>query len=51
MLVVTKSICRFVSNLVKYNKESAQYLGKSYYIIIIDKYILDIYIYIFNSWN
>ena len=28
MLVVTKSLCGFVSNQVQYNMESAQYLGK-----------------------
>ena len=45
---------------MKYNIESAQYVGWSYIIIIIIKiiviiiileYILDIYIYIFNSCN
>ena len=30
-LVVTKSLCRFVSNQVQYNMESAQYLGLSCY--------------------
>ena len=44
VLVVTKSLCEFVSNQVQYNIESAQYLGQSYYIIIINRYILDIYI-------
>ena len=44
MLVVTKSLCGYVSNQVQYNI--------IYYIImIINKYILDIYIYIFNSWK
>ena len=52
MLVVTKSLCGFMSNQVKYNMESAQYLRKSYYIMIINKYILDIYIYIYLiPWN
>ena len=52
MLVVSKSLCGYVSNLVQYNMESAQYLGESYYIIIIiNKYILDIYIYIYNPWK
>ena len=41
MLVVTKSLCGYVSNQVKYNMESAQYLGESYYKIIINKYIFD----------
>ena len=27
LLVVTKSLCGFVSNQVQYNMESAQYLG------------------------
>ena len=45
VLVDTKSLCGNVSNQVQYNMESAQYLGESYYIIIIiNKYILDIYI-------
>ena len=46
MLVVTKSLCRFESNQVQHNIESAQYLRYSFYIIIIiiNKYILDIYI-------
>ena len=46
MLIVTKSLCGYVSNQVQYNMESAQYLGYSYYIIIIiiNKYILDTYI-------
>ena len=44
MLVVTKPFCGYVSNQVQYNKESAQYLGDSNYIILIKKYILDIYI-------
>ena len=35
MLVVTKSLCGFVSNQVQYNMVSAQYLGESYDIIII----------------
>ena len=44
VLVVIKSLCGYVTNQVQYNMESAQYLGESYYIIIINKYILDIYI-------
>ena len=36
-----------MSNQVQYNIDSAQYLGLSYYIIIIN--ILDLYIYIFNA--
>ena len=53
MLVVTNSLCTFVANQLQYNLEGAQYLRKSYYIMImIDKYILDlgttnIYIYIY----
>ena len=44
VLIVTKSLCGFVANQVQYNMESAQYLGYSYYIIIIiNKYILDLY--------
>ena len=49
MLINTKSLCGFVSNQVQYNLECAQYQGYSYYIMIIDKYILGIYIY--NSRN
>ena len=42
---ITTLLCGFVLNQVQYNMESAQYLGKSYHIIIIiNKYILDIYI-------
>ena len=37
VLVVTKSLCGFVSNQVQYDMESAQYL-------IVNEYILDIYI-------
>ena len=44
VFVVTKSLCGFVMNQVQYNMESAQYLGYSYFIIIINKYILDLYI-------
>ena len=45
VLVGTSSLCGFVASQVQNNMESAQYLGKSYYILmIIDKYILDIYI-------
>ena len=51
VLVVSKSLCGYVSDQVQYNMERAQYLGLSYYIImIIDKYIVDIciiYIYIY----
>ena len=43
VLAVTKSLCVFVTNQVQYNLESAQYLGWSYDIII-NKYILDLYI-------
>ena len=43
-MVVIKSLCGFVSNQVQYDMECAQYQGLSYYIII-NKYILDIYIY------
>ena len=42
--VVSKSLCGFVANQVQYNMESAQYLGQSYYIIIINRYIIDLYI-------
>ena len=34
---------------MQYKMESAQYLGLSYYMIIINKYVLAIYT--FNSWN
>ena len=34
MLVVTKLLCVYVSNQVQYSMGSAQYLGRSYYIII-----------------
>ena len=44
VLVVTKSLCGFVANQVQYNMESAQFLGYSYYIIILNRYILDLYI-------
>ena len=44
MLVITKSLCGFVSNQVQYNMESAQYLEQTNYIIMMNKYILDIYI-------
>ena len=47
MLAVTKSLCEFVTSQVQYNMESAQYLGETYYIII-NKYILDIYL---MPWN
>ena len=43
VLVVTKSLCGYVSNQVQYDKESAQYLGLSNYIYI--------YIYTFNPWK
>ena len=53
MLVVTKSLCGFLSNQVQYNIESPQYLGQRYYIIIIIIIYIYIYIYIYilNSWN
>ena len=35
VLVVSKSLCGYVSNQVQYNMENAQYLGLSYMIIII----------------
>ena len=44
VLVVTKSLWGFKSNQGQYNMNSAQYLGQSYYIMIINKYIFDIYI-------
>ena len=31
LLVVSKSLCGYVSNQVQYNMESAQYLRQSYY--------------------
>ena len=31
VLVVSKSLCGYVSNQVQYNMESAQYLWESYY--------------------
>ena len=42
MLVVTKSLCGFVGNQVQYHTESAQYLGESCYIIMMNKYIFQI---------
>ena len=45
VLVLTKSLCKDVSNQVQYNMESAQYLEYSYSIIIINKYVVDIYIF------
>ena len=50
MFVATESLCRFVSNQVQYNIESAQYLGESNYIIMIDKCILDIYYQSLHIW-
>ena len=47
MLVVTKSLCRFVTNQEHFNMKSALYLGQSYYIIIIITIIIIIYIYIY----
>ena len=41
-MVVSKSLCGFVTNQVQNNMEGAQYQG--YYIIIINKYIIDLYI-------
>ena len=40
MLVITKSLCGFVAKQVQDNMESAQYLGYSYYVIIINRYII-----------
>ena len=52
VFVVTKSLFGYVSNQVQYNMDSDQYLGLSDYIIIlINKYILDTYMYIFNRWK
>ena len=45
MLIVSKSLCGFVANQVQYNMKSTEYLGLSYYIIVIYIYIY-IYIYI-----
>ena len=44
MFVVTNTFSGFVANQVRYNFESAQYLRYSYYITIVKKYILDLYI-------
>ena len=47
MLVITKSLSGFVANQLQYNMESAQYLRYSYYIMIIIKHILDLYVHIY----
>ena len=41
VLVATNSLCGFMVNQVRYNLESAQYLWWSYYIIIMNKYIVN----------
>ena len=46
VLIVSKSLCGYVSNHVQYNMERAQYLEYSYYITKINKYI-----YIYNPWK
>ena len=49
VLVVSKSLCGYVSNQVQYNMESAQYLWLSYFNDNDDKWIYIIYI--FNPWK
>ena len=39
--LIFNSLCWFMANQVQYNLESVQYLRESYYIIMINKYILD----------